>query len=197
MDQVWLVGMPVTAHCTIAQFSDAACRHAASLLPPDEHSYVQQGLTPAVQRERLLSRALLRSVRTMRASEDHTASVQVLCQYIDTGAVPPPAVRFTTNRYGKPFIALSHSSSPPSSTNPVPRLHFNLTHTTSLVGLAVARGPLVGIDAERRARKLAGNPLKVAARRLTEAEQAYIQVRTSLITLISVHDERSAMSFQR
>ena len=85
---------------------------------------------------------------------------------MDGDAVPPPAVRFTTNRHGKPFV----------STDAMPRLHFNLTHTTSLVGLAVARGPLVGLDAERCTRKLAGYPLKVAARRLTDIEQAYIQV---------------------
>lgn len=63
-----------------------------------------------------------------------------------------------------------------STTDVMPRLHFNLTHTTSLVGLAVARGPLVGLDAERCLRKLASDPLRVAARRMTDTEQAYIQV---------------------
>ena len=58
-------------------------------------------------------------------------------------AVDPRDWRFTAGEHGRPDLA-----------GPQTGLSFNLTHTDGLAACAIARGLAVGIDAERRGRRL-------------------------------------------
>jgi 4'-phosphopantetheinyl transferase len=72
----------------------------------------------AVRRERVLARALVRSV---------------LAGYLPSGT-PPRSLLFEKNMHGKPRLLW------PASTPSGHMLRFNLTHTSTLIGLAVSGG---------------------------------------------------------
>lgn len=75
-------------------------------------------LDVAVRRERILARALVRSV---------------LAGYLPSGP-PPRSLLFEKNAHGKPRLLR------PAATSSGHRLRFNLTHTSTLIGLAVSGG---------------------------------------------------------
>lgn len=56
--------------------------------------------------------------------------------------------RFTTNEYGRPAICERHG-------NDACALRFNVSHTRSLIALAVSRGAAVGVDVENVASRAA------------------------------------------
>jgi 4'-phosphopantetheinyl transferase len=117
------------AHAWTAWTRDVAAaslaRCCAGWLTPDERQRLEQLLTPRLQHEYRLTRALCRIV---------------LSHYAD---VDPADWKFTTGRFGKPRIA-----GPAGYTS----LRFNLTHTNGLVICIVSRAGEVGIDAEETSR---------------------------------------------
>ncbi|EFN55799.1 hypothetical protein CHLNCDRAFT_145278 [Chlorella variabilis] len=104
----------------------------------------------AVRRERLLARALVRSV---------------LAGYIPGGA-HPSSLLFERNPHGKPRLLW------PSAARSDHVLSFSLTHTATLIGLAVTVDGLVGLDVEGSARRTRRDPLRLARRRFSETEIA-------------------------
>jgi phosphopantetheinyl transferase len=74
-------------------------------------------------------------------------------------------LKFQFNRHGKPLLECSG----------LPRracgLDFNVTHTTGLIGVAVAAGMRVGIDCEQRLRRAHRGAENVAARMFSKPER--------------------------
>ncbi|KAL0047635.1 hypothetical protein WJX82_008143 [Trebouxia sp. C0006] len=124
------------------------------LLTPEEQSYVREGSSDAVQKERLLARTLQRTVLARYCSE----------------AFEPPSLRFERNAHGKPQLSWEEADGQPD-----PPIHFSLTHTSSLLGIAVSCGSVVGLDAEESNRHTKADPLRLARRRLTPLELASLE----------------------
>lgn len=120
---------------------------------------------PDIRELRILARAFSRSVlaRYINAPEDLPAETV------------PSSLRFSRNNYGKPKL-----ESPLCSSDLRP-LHFNLTHTQGLIGIAVTRGREIGLDAEPISRKPRGDILRLARRWLSKLE-----IEQLLGTLIGV-----------
>ncbi|KAL0041750.1 hypothetical protein WJX79_003327 [Trebouxia sp. C0005] len=123
-------------------------------LTPAEQSYVREGSSNAVQKERLLARILQRTVLARYCSEDFE----------------PPSLRFERNAHGKPELSWEEADAQPD-----PPIHFSLTHTSSLLGIAVSCGSLVGLDVEESNRHTKADPLRLARRRLAPLELASLE----------------------
>eukprot|EP00898_Chlorokybus_atmophyticus_P008728 jgi/Chlat1/8857/Chrsp91S08187 len=101
-------------------------------------------------RHRLLTRALVRST---------------LADY-SKGAVLPRDLTLQKNAYGKPSMQWPTSVDPKT----LPRLEFSLSHTDSLIALAVTVDQPVGLDVERTERSTRVDPLTFARRRFAPSE---------------------------
>ena len=135
-----------------------ALQHCSHLLTPEELEAASAAPEPAIARERALARALLRSV---------------LAQYLpEDTKVHPRELRFSRNAHGKPSLAWPPSQLPSLGGLP---LGFNLTHTASLIGLAVGAGARMGLDVEACSRRTRGDPLSLARRRFSPAEVADLE----------------------
>ena len=124
-----------------------ATRDAAleGMLSDAEQMDVRAGRTDDARRERLHSRAILRSV---------------LSRYFP--GVHPGAFAFGAGPHGKPY--LEHNEAIRDAIGDRGALHFNITHCPTLVGICVA-GVDVGIDAEHLAREPKHDVLRIAERR--------------------------------
>jgi len=118
-----------------------ALRTLRSLLQPAELERVDKGYSEEVRLRFLAARAMQRTV---------------LARY---GGVDPTALRFVTGEHGKPALAAEFA--------PL-GLHFNVTHTEGLVGIAVSRHRDVGFDAENLRERTTA--LKLARRYFTAEE---------------------------
>lgn len=123
----------------------------------------------------------------------------ILARYLAAEASPEPAphpssLRFVRNAHGKPELlhpsvardqtccgvatsadyveeAREYERGVASLKDPTgSRLRFNVTHTAGLIGVAIARGVSVGIDAEKMSRRTRNDPLRLARRRFSESE---------------------------
>ncbi|RZI84653.1 MAG: 4'-phosphopantetheinyl transferase superfamily protein [Rubrivivax sp.] len=84
-----------------------------------------------------------------------------LSRYLD---IAPSAWKFATNEHGRPHIA--------NPDGPASRIHFNISHTNSLIALAVsAQGP-VGVDTENASRRVS---LTLADHYFAETEKVDVQ----------------------
>ena len=93
------------------------------LLSPDERDQWPRFVFPSDRRRYVVTRALVRTV---------------LSRYAD---VAPAAWTFDADRFGRPRITNDHAAARD--------IAFNITHTNSLIALAVTGGPAIGIDTER------------------------------------------------
>ncbi|KAK9829352.1 hypothetical protein WJX72_005328 [[Myrmecia] bisecta] len=130
---------------------DALLSEYEGLLSSEEQAGVSAITNAAVRKERLLARALVRTT---------------LARYCG-GVVAADGLCFVRNASGKPEL-----SWPLEVPCPTPNLHFNLTHTRSLLGCAVTNGMRIGLDVERTDRHTRSDPLKLARRRFTPTEVA-------------------------
>lgn len=93
------------------------------LLSPDERDQWPRFVFERDRRRYLVTRALVRTA---------------LSRYAD---VAPAAWTFEPDRFGRPLITNDHAAARD--------IAFNITHTNSLIALAVTGGPAIGIDTER------------------------------------------------
>ncbi|MBC8026978.1 MAG: 4'-phosphopantetheinyl transferase superfamily protein [Steroidobacteraceae bacterium] len=116
-------------------------RKLRPLLQPAELERVDKAYSEEVRLRFLAARAMQRTV---------------LARY---AGVDPTALRFVTGEHGKPALAAEFE--------PL-GLHFNVTHTEGLVGIAVSRHRDVGFDAENLLERTTA--LKLARRYFTAEE---------------------------
>lgn len=141
----WLDSTEVESPRLLEQYLD--------LLPPAEKEYVAEGASEAVKKERLLARTLVRSV------------LKRYCR----GEIASQELRFECSPSGKPWLVSEEGVDEQGD-----KLHFNLTHTERLLGVAVSRGGLVGLDAESSSRLTKFNPVDLARRRFSTREFAVL-----------------------
>ncbi|CAM0948158.1 unnamed protein product [Alopecurus aequalis] len=121
------------------------------LLCPTEWDYVVSMKGPTLRKDAMLSRALLRTT---------------LSRY---WKIDPKSFEFKKNKFGKPEILW------PRDGNIVERpLHFNISHTTSLIACAIAMHAHIGIDIEEKKRNPTKNILSLARRYFTPYEVDYL-----------------------
>lgn len=118
-----------------------------AVLSESEHARHASYSAPAARDRFLLGRAMVRLVLSRRQG----------------GVVAPEAWLFGHNEHGRPHVV---------SPVPTPSVHFNLTHTRSLLALIVGQSEEVGIDAECLDRPLSIEA--VAANYFAPLEQALI-----------------------
>ncbi|XP_022633879.1 uncharacterized protein LOC106755142 isoform X3 [Vigna radiata var. radiata] len=97
-----------------------------------------------IRKRALLARALVRTT---------LARYQTNCQ------IDPKSLKFRKNNYGKPELDWQYAddwSRPP--------LHFNISHTSSLIACGVTVGSAIGIDVEEKQRRLKNDTLAFAQR---------------------------------
>lgn len=114
-------------------------------LSAQDWKHLESARDERTRRERLVSRAALRSV---------------LERYVPGGLTEALA----RDPHGKPCLATSGSS-----------LQFNLTHTSSLVGVCVGSNRPVGIDSENGERQLKGSVSRIAERRFSVREATRLE----------------------
>jgi 4'-phosphopantetheinyl transferase len=110
--------------------------HYRKILTPDEEAHRNRFLFENDRLRYLVTRVLVRIV---------------LSRYID---LPPKSWIFVADAHGRPDILNEEAK--------MARLSFNISHTESLILLAVGCGTMVGVDVENRRRRPA--PLEVADR---------------------------------
>ncbi|BAT95806.1 hypothetical protein LR48_Vigan02g095800 [Vigna angularis] len=114
------------------------------ILSPCEKENIITMRGEQIRKRALLARALVRTT---------LARYQTNCQ------IDPKSLMFRKNNYGKPELDWPHAddwSRPP--------LHFNISHTSSLIACGVTVGSAIGIDVEVKQRRLKNDTLAFAQR---------------------------------
>lgn len=119
------------------------------LLSPSEREYADSMKATMLRKDVVLSRALLRT----------TLSRYTGCK------IDPRSFEFKKNKFGKPEVLWSLDD----STVEQP-LHFNISHTTSLIACGIAINAHIGIDVEEKKRNTTKNILSLARRYFTPSE---------------------------
>ncbi|KAI8563002.1 hypothetical protein RHMOL_Rhmol03G0080100 [Rhododendron molle] len=83
--------------------------------------------------------------------------------------VSPRSLKFTKNTYGKPEVEWQQSE----DSHP-PLLHFNLSHTSSLIACGVAIDSPIGIDVEEKQRTIKNDILSFARRYFSHEEVDFL-----------------------
>ncbi|VAH13488.1 unnamed protein product [Triticum turgidum subsp. durum] len=123
------------------------------LLSPSEREYADSMKATMLRKDAVLSRALLRTT---------------LSRY--TGyKIDPRSFEFKKNKFGKPEVLWPHDDS--TAEQP---LHFNISHTTSLIACGIAINARIGIDIEEKKRNTTKNISSLARRYFTPSEVNYL-----------------------
>ncbi|KAK1563389.1 hypothetical protein Q3G72_026943 [Acer saccharum] len=125
------------------------------LLSPSEKLNVNQMRGDNYRKGALLACALVRTT---------IARYQTNCQ------VYPSSLKFWRNKYGKPEVDWPNDDS-----RCPPPLHFNISHTSSLVACRVTVDMPIGIDVEEKQRRINNNILAFAKRYFSPEEEAYVK----------------------
>ncbi|KAK3031037.1 hypothetical protein RJ639_035068 [Escallonia herrerae] len=130
--------------------SEALLSKYRELLPQCEVKKVDSMRGDELRKGALLARALVRTT---------TARYQI------NTPVSPKSLEFRTNIHGKPEVRWHHSDDwlPPP-------LHFNISHTSSLVACGVTMDSPIGIDVEEKQRAIKNNVLSFARRYFSRHE---------------------------
>ncbi|CAH9082141.1 unnamed protein product [Cuscuta epithymum] len=134
--------------------SQALLEKYMEILSPAEKENVLRMAGDEHQKTALLSRALARTT---------------IARYQISSAVDPRFLKFRKNNYGKPEVEWQHSDHWQS-----PPLHFNMSHTNSLVACGVTGGSPIGIDVEEKLRAVRNNVLSLARRYLSGPEFEFL-----------------------
>ncbi|XP_062196028.1 uncharacterized protein LOC133899106 isoform X2 [Phragmites australis] len=123
------------------------------LLSPSERKNALSMNGDKLQKGAVLSRALVRT----------TLSRYTNCK------IDPRSFEFKKNKFGKPEISW------PSDDGWMDwPLHFNISHTSSLIACGIRMGTPIGIDIEEKKRKTAKSILSLARRYFTPSEVDYL-----------------------
>ncbi|CAH9143107.1 unnamed protein product [Cuscuta epithymum] len=134
--------------------SEALLEKYVEILSPTEKENVLRMAGDEHKKTALLSRTLVRTT---------------IARYQISSHVDPRSLKFRKNNYGKPEVEWQHSDhwlSPP--------LHFNMSHTNSLVACGVTGGSPIGIDVEEKQRAVKNNILSLARRYLSGPEFEFL-----------------------
>ncbi|KAL0009622.1 hypothetical protein SO802_011124 [Lithocarpus litseifolius] len=114
------------------------------ILSPCEKENVFRMRGDQLQRRALLARALVRTT---------------IARYQTNSQVKPRSLNFKKNIYGKPEVEWQDVD----GSHLLP-LHFNISHTSSIIACGVTVNSAIGIDVEEKQRKLKNNILAFARR---------------------------------
>ncbi|KEH42009.1 4'-phosphopantetheinyl transferase [Medicago truncatula] len=114
------------------------------ILSPCEKENVLRMGGEELKKSALLARALVRTT---------LARYQTNCQ------IDPKSLKFRKNDYGKPEVDWQYADD-----RSLPPLHFNISHTSSLIACGVTVGSPIGIDVEEKQRRLKNDILAFARR---------------------------------
>ncbi|CAO2168533.1 unnamed protein product [Urochloa humidicola] len=123
------------------------------LLSPSERKTALSMNGEKLQKGAVLSRALVRTT---------------LSRYTDC-KVDPRSFEFKKNKFGKPEILWRSDDSRMEWP-----LHFNISHTSSLIACGITMDTPIGIDIEEKKRKTMKNILSLARRYFTPSEVDYL-----------------------
>eukprot|EP00268_Persea_americana_P043956 TRINITY_DN4434_c0_g1_i10.p1 TRINITY_DN4434_c0_g1~~TRINITY_DN4434_c0_g1_i10.p1 ORF type:complete len:321 (-),score=57.22 TRINITY_DN4434_c0_g1_i10:891-1853(-) len=123
------------------------------LLSPCERENVLRMKGDKLQKRALLARVLVRTT---------------LARYTNS-QVSPSAFNFRKNLFGKPEVLWQHYE----NWEPPP-LHFNLSHTSSLIACGVAVDIPIGVDVEEKQRRLRSDILSFARRYFSRHEVEFL-----------------------
>ncbi|KAE9465597.1 hypothetical protein C3L33_02495, partial [Rhododendron williamsianum] len=124
------------------------------LLSPCEKENVLGMRGDELRKRALLARALVRTT---------------IARYQINSQVSPRSLKFTKNTYGKPEVEWQQSE----DSHPPP-LHFNLSHTSSLIACGVAIDSPIGIDVEEKQRTIKNDILSFARRYFSHEEVDFL-----------------------
>ncbi|KAL9828354.1 putative holo-[acyl-carrier-protein] synthase [Arabidopsis thaliana] len=124
--------------------STSLLKHYSQLLSPTEKEKVLQMRGDELKKNALLARTLVRAT---------------IARCMTNNAVDPKALMFKKNMYGKPEVDWQNYT---NCNNPP--LHFNISHTDSLIACGVTVHVPVGIDVEDKERKIKHDILAFAER---------------------------------
>lgn len=130
--------------------SESLLSQYLELLSPCEKENVFSMRGDELKKGSLLARALVRTT---------------IARYQINSQVSPRSLKFRRNVHGKPEVEWQHSD----DWHPPP-LHFNISHTSSLVACGVTIGLPIGIDVEDKQRRIKNNILSFARRYFTQHE---------------------------
>ncbi|ONK70548.1 uncharacterized protein A4U43_C05F34850 [Asparagus officinalis] len=123
------------------------------LLSPCERRSILQMNNDKVQKGALLARALVRTT---------------LARYTN-GKAGPSSLQFRKNKFGKPEVEWKDDNWTQ------PSLHFNISHTSSLIACGITTEVPIGIDVEEKQRKMRNNILSFAQRYFSSCEVEFLQ----------------------
>ncbi|KAM7526041.1 hypothetical protein LguiA_015943 [Lonicera macranthoides] len=146
--------------------SESLLNQYLELLSPCEKENVLSLREGKLRKGALLARALVRTT---------------IARYLINSQVTPRSLKFKKNIHGKPEVEWQHDD----DLQPVP-LHFNISHTSSLVACGVTAGYPIGIDVEEKQRQIKNNVLSFARRYFTHHE---VEVLTSILDPEVRHQE--------
>lgn len=124
----------------------------SGMLSPSEKEHVMRMNTYELKRGALLSRALVRTI---------------IARY---NQVNPRSLKFRKNIHGKPELEWPENN----DWNP-PELHFNVSHSSSLVACGVTIDCPIGIDVEDKERKIKHNIMAFARRYFSQQEKKLLK----------------------
>ncbi|KAK7392626.1 hypothetical protein VNO78_21070 [Psophocarpus tetragonolobus] len=114
------------------------------ILSPCEKEDIFRVRGEQLQKRALLARALVRTT---------------LARYQTNYQIDPKSLKFRKNNYGKPELDWQYADD-----WSLPPLHFNVSHTSSLIACGVTVGSPIGIDVEEKQRRLKNDTLAFAQR---------------------------------
>ncbi|XP_059306098.1 uncharacterized protein LOC132057492 [Lycium ferocissimum] len=120
------------------------------ILSPCEIEKVMSFQRDELRKSALLARALVRAT---------------IARYQINSSVTPKSLKFRNNVHGKPEVdwSCSYNWEPPS-------LHFNISHTSSLIACGVTINSPIGVDVEEKQRTTKHNILALARRYFSKHE---------------------------
>ncbi|RAL44967.1 hypothetical protein DM860_003726 [Cuscuta australis] len=134
--------------------SEALLKQYMEILSPTEKEKVLHLGGDEHKKTALVARALVRTTIARYQIDSH---------------VDPSSLKFRKNIHGKPEVEwqhIDHWESPP--------LHFNISHTNSLVACGVTADSPIGIDVEEKQRTVTNNILNLARRYFSQHEYEFL-----------------------